>query len=91
MSDTTTSERTEQEASAPALDSPELYFNRELSWLEFNDRVLQLAEDEGMPLLERVKFLVDLLLQPRRVLHGARGRATTTRWTRASRGAARTA
>ncbi len=35
---------------------PELYFNRELSWLDFNDRVLQLAEDERVPLLERVKF-----------------------------------
>jgi polyphosphate kinase len=39
------------------LDSTELYANRELSWLDFNDRVLQLAEDERMPLLERVKFL----------------------------------
>src|ERR1700709_1398531 len=35
---------------------PALYVNRELSWLEFNDRVLQLAEDERLPLLERVKF-----------------------------------
>jgi polyphosphate kinase len=33
-----------------------LYFNRESSWLDFNDRVLQLAEDERVPLLERVKF-----------------------------------
>jgi polyphosphate kinase len=41
----------------PALDSPELYTNRELSWLQFNDRVLELAEDESIPLLERVKFL----------------------------------
>jgi polyphosphate kinase len=39
------------------LDDPELYFNRELSWLDFNDRVLQLAEDESMPLIERLKFL----------------------------------
>src|SRR5207253_5584511 len=31
--------------------------NRELSWLEFNSRVLALAESEGMPLLERAKFL----------------------------------
>jgi polyphosphate kinase len=38
------------------LEAPELYFNRELSWLDFNDRVLQLAEDESVPLLERVKF-----------------------------------
>src|SRR3954471_24140761 len=43
--------------SAPELDSPELYNNRELSWLDFNDRVLALAEDESVPLLERVKFL----------------------------------
>ncbi len=35
---------------------PSLYINRELSWLDFNDRVLQLAEDEHVPLLERVKF-----------------------------------
>jgi polyphosphate kinase len=42
---------------APALDSPELYTNRELSWLQFNERVLELAEDEDTPLLERVKFL----------------------------------
>jgi polyphosphate kinase len=34
-----------------------LYANRELSWLDFNDRVLQLAEDESLPLMERVKFL----------------------------------
>jgi polyphosphate kinase len=40
----------------PALDDPALYINRELSWLDFNDRVLQLAEDETAPLLERVKF-----------------------------------
>ncbi len=38
------------------LDAPELYLNRELSWLEFNHRVLQLAEDSDLPLLERVKF-----------------------------------
>ncbi|HXV52178.1 MAG TPA: polyphosphate kinase 1 [Solirubrobacterales bacterium] len=40
----------------PDLEDPELYFNRELSWLAFNDRVLQLAEDESVPLLERAKF-----------------------------------
>ena len=41
----------------PTLDSPELFTNRELSWLQFNERVLELAEDESIPLLERVKFL----------------------------------
>ena len=40
----------------PDLEDHSLYFNRELSWLDFNDRVLQLAEDESVPLLERVKF-----------------------------------
>ncbi len=38
------------------LEDPALYLNRELSWLDFNERVLQLAEDERIPLLERVKF-----------------------------------
>jgi polyphosphate kinase len=37
--------------------SPERFANRELSWLEFADRLLDLAADERQPLLERVKFL----------------------------------
>jgi polyphosphate kinase len=39
------------------LDDPSLYFSRELSWLAFNDRVLEEACDERNPLLERVKFV----------------------------------
>jgi polyphosphate kinase len=39
------------------LDDPSLYINRETSWLEFNDRVLEEALDEGNPLLERMKFI----------------------------------
>ncbi|HEX8804466.1 MAG TPA: RNA degradosome polyphosphate kinase [Acidimicrobiales bacterium] len=35
----------------------ERYGNRELSWLDFNERVLALAEDERVPVLERAKFL----------------------------------
>jgi polyphosphate kinase len=40
----------------PDLDDKGLYFNRELSWMQFNGRVLELAEDTSVPLLERMKF-----------------------------------
>jgi polyphosphate kinase len=42
---------------ASDLDDPRLFNNRELSWIEFNDRVLELAEQDDMPLMERLKFL----------------------------------
>src|SRR5215216_6597603 len=51
-----TSEAVRTKAAEPDLSDPSLYFNRELSWLDFNDRVLQLAEDPRIPLLERVNF-----------------------------------
>src|SRR5579862_9239843 len=41
----------------PPLNSPQLYINRELSLLSFQFRVLEEAQDERNPLLERVKFL----------------------------------
>jgi len=44
-------------AAAINLDAPELYLNRELTWLEFNRHVLHMAADDATPLLERVKFL----------------------------------
>jgi polyphosphate kinase len=49
-------------STAPAADEPAeaafpRYFNREISWLDFNQRVLALADDDRVPLLERAKFL----------------------------------
>src|ERR1700722_5590272 len=40
----------------PDIRSTSLYLNRELSWLEFNARVLAEADSEAVPLLERLKF-----------------------------------
>jgi len=42
-------------SAAPEVDAP--FFNRELSWLEFNRRVLAEADDDALPPLERLKFL----------------------------------
>jgi polyphosphate kinase len=42
---------------APNLNHRTYYFNRELSWLQFNERVLEEATDPQNLLLERVKFL----------------------------------
>ena len=39
------------------LKDPALYINRELSWLQFNSRVLKQAQEESLPLFERLKFL----------------------------------
>ncbi|WP_078488222.1 polyphosphate kinase 1 [Solemya velesiana gill symbiont] len=41
----------------PTLDDPSLFLNRELTWLEFNKRVLHEATDTRVPLLERLKFI----------------------------------
>src|SRR5882762_7299771 len=49
--------RSTEATAASSLDDPKLYINRELSWLEFNRRVLEEARDARVPLLERLKFL----------------------------------
>ncbi len=50
-------QKTPPEPSASYLQRPDLYINRELSWIEFNRRVFEEAQDSRHPLLERIKFI----------------------------------
>jgi polyphosphate kinase len=57
ITDSEAAEALRPEGSPPSLADPALYINRELSWLAFNDRVLEEALDPRNPLLERLKFI----------------------------------
>ena len=46
-----------EEGTTPVLSDPTLYNNRELSLLEFNERVLEEAQDSSNPILERLRFI----------------------------------
>src|SRR5512139_1873852 len=57
MTDVAVEQELTEKGSPIDLNDPKLYINRELSMLEFQRRVLEEAQDEDNPLLERVKFL----------------------------------
>src|SRR6185503_13521142 len=52
-----TTDKTTEDPGPVSAEGPQGYINRELSWLKFNERVLEEALDEKNPLLERVNFL----------------------------------
>ncbi len=57
MDATSENPRDGREISTIDLDDPSLFLNREINWIDFDAKVLEEAEDEETPLLERLKFL----------------------------------
>lgn len=57
MQEAIAARKSAESPSLPALDDPALYINREMSWLEFNRRVLEEGLDPKVPLMDRLKFL----------------------------------
>ena len=82
--------RTAVKAAAPAaaaketslkevsLDDPSLYINRDISWIEFDRKVLETAMDPRDPAAQPCSLLVHLLQQSRRILHGSRDERSET-------------
>jgi len=56
-SGTTQKKNIQSQTSEPNISGPDYFLNYELSWLQFNWRVLAQAEDPTIPLLERIKFI----------------------------------
>ncbi len=50
-------EKPDRQEKATDLRDPKYYFNRELSWMQFDERILEEARDPSLPLFERLKFL----------------------------------